>query len=136
MGGLASKLDPIADKAEALALKAEALKPDDSEIWALKKMITTLRFMAEPMQRYPMMQEAANQLEKARELNPQNPRVDLLEGQDKFYTPEQFGGSKAEARKLFEQALKKFEAFKTSDPLDPRWGRTTSVEMLKRISQQ
>jgi hypothetical protein len=44
------------------------------------------------MQYGPKAQEA---LETARKLNPNNPRVvDLLEGQDKFYTPEQFGGSK------------------------------------------
>jgi len=30
-----------------------------------------------------------------------------MEGQDKFFTPEQFGGSKAEAKILFETGIKK-----------------------------
>ena len=48
--------------------------------------------------------KATEALEKAKMLNANNPRIYILEGQDKFYTPEQFGGSKDEAKKLFEKA--------------------------------
>ena len=59
----------------------------------------------------------------AKKLNPENPRVYLLEGQDKFYTPEQYGGSKSEAKQLFEQATKKYDSFKPASDIDPNWGR-------------
>jgi hypothetical protein len=118
-------LDPIADKAESLLNKAEALNKDNSEIYIVRKMIATLRMMPDPMNRYmtygPLAQEA---LETAKRLNPENPRVYLLEGEDKFYTPEQYGGSKAEAKKLFEEAQKKYEAFKPATDLDPTWGKS------------
>ena len=87
--------------------------------------------MADPMNRYmkyaPLAQEA---LTMARKLNEENPRVYLLEAQDKFYTPEQFGGSKTKARELFELAQKKFETFKPATELDPNWGRPAVTYFL------
>jgi hypothetical protein len=134
MGGMADKLDPIADKAEALINKAETLSKDNSEIYVVKKMIATLRMMADPMNRFmqygPQAQEA---LEKAKQLNANNPRVYMLEGQDKFYTPEQYGGSKTEAKRLFEEALKKFETFKAPTAIDPTWGKGTTQYFLNQI---
>jgi hypothetical protein len=123
MGGNADKTDPEADKAEILIAKAEALSKDNSEIWVVKKLIATLKMMGDPMSRYmtygPM---AAQALATAKKLNPDNPRVYLLEGQDKFYTPEQYGGSKEEAKELFEEAQKKFETFKPESAIHPAWG--------------
>lgn len=127
MSGAADKIDPLADKAEQLLAQAEALSKDNSEIYIVKKMIASLRMMVDPMNRYmqygPLAQQA---LETAKRLNPENPRVYLLEGQDKFYTPEQFGGSKAQAKLLFAQALQKFESFKPATSIDPVWGKRTT----------
>jgi hypothetical protein len=132
-GGLASTLDPIADKAEQLLNKSEALSKDNSEIFIVKKMIASLRMMADPMSRYMQYGPvAAEALETAKRLNPENPRIYLLLGQDKFYTPEQFGGSKSEAKKLFEYALQKFDAFNPKHSLDPAWGRTTTQYFLSQ----
>ena len=122
--GMADKTDPIADKAEELLNKAEALAKDNSEIYCVRKMIATLRLMGDPMSRYMTYGPAASEaLETAKNLNPENPRVYLLEGQDKLYTPEQYGGSKEEAKKLFEEALKKYESFKPESSIHPNWGK-------------
>jgi hypothetical protein len=119
----AAKTDPLADKAEQLLAKAEAISKDNSEIFILKKMIATLRMMADPMNRWqtygPIGAEA---LQQAKKLNPENPRVYYLEGMDKFYTPEEFGGSKAEAKTLFEESMKKYTAFKPESGIHPHWG--------------
>jgi len=130
----ASKTDPMADKAEALLGKAEALAKDNSEIFVVKKMIANLRMMADPMNRYMTYgPQGAQALEMAKSLNPTNPRVTLLEAEDKFFTPEQFGGSKSEAKRLFEDALKKYEAFKPATSLDPVWGKPTVQYFLNQI---
>ena len=119
----ADKTDPIADKAEQLVLKAEAISKENSEIFVLKKMIASLRMLADPMNRWQTFgPQAAEFLQQAKKLNPDNPRVYYLEGQDKFYTPEEFGGSKTEAKALFEESMKKYEAFKPESPLHPQWG--------------
>jgi uncharacterized protein YpiB (UPF0302 family) len=122
-GGFADKTDPEADKAEQLLAKASALTKENSEIWCIKKMIATLRMMADPMTRFQKYgMEASEALQKARQLDQQNPRTYLLEGQDKFYTPEQFGGSKTEAKSLFEESIKKQEIFKPLSSIHPSWG--------------
>jgi len=123
MGGSPDKSDPEADKADELIKKAEALSKDNSEIWVVKKMIATLHMMGDPMNRYMTYgPQAAEALATAKKLNPENPRIYLLEGQDKYYTPEQYGGSKEEAKKLFEQASEKFEKFKPESSIHPYWG--------------
>jgi hypothetical protein len=133
LGGLADKIDPVCDKAEQLLTKAEALSKDNSEIFIVKKMIATLRMTADPMNRYMQYGPQAQQaLETAKKLNPENPRVYLLEGEDKFFTPEQYGGSKEEAKKLFEEALKKYDTFKPASSIDPNWGRNTTQYFLSQ----
>jgi hypothetical protein len=124
MGGDAATIDPIADKADALLAEAEKMSQNNSEIFIVRKMINSLRMLVDPQSRYmtygPAAQEA---LGKAKSLNPENPRVYLLEGQDKYFTPEQFGGSKEEAKKLFETAMQKYAAFKPETSLTPNWGK-------------
>lgn len=123
-GGIKADIaDPAADKAEQLLTKAETISGENAEIFLVKKLIANLRLMADPMNRYQTYGPVAAQaLEKAKQLEPNNPRVYLLEGQDKFYTPEQFGGSKEEAKILFESAMEKYAAFKPASVLHPTWG--------------
>ncbi len=98
-------------------------------------MIASLRLRADPMNRYmqygPLAEEA---LAKAKKLNPKNPRIYLLQGQDKMDTPEQFGGSKAEAKKLFQEALNKYENFKPASSIDPAWGKQIVLLLLKQLN--
>jgi hypothetical protein len=132
--GMADKTDPLADKAELLLNKAAELSKDNSEIYCVKKMLASLRLMGDPQNRYmtygPVAEEA---LATAKSLNPANPRVTLLEAQDKFFIPEQFGGSKTEAKKLFEEAIKKYEAFKPETPIHPTWGMKTAQYFLSEV---
>jgi hypothetical protein len=131
---ISDKTDPLADKAEAMLNKAEELSKDNSEIFIVKKMIASLRMMGDPMNRYMTYgPEGAQALETAKKLNAENPRIYVLEGLDKFYTPEQYGGSKEEAKKLFEEALKKFAAFKPESSIHPSWGKGLVEGMMTQI---
>jgi hypothetical protein len=133
-GSNTTQADQIADKAETLLNKAEEMSKDNSEIYCVKKMIATLRMTADPQTRYqtygPLATEA---LAKAKSLDPKNPRVDFLEGQDKFFTPEQFGGSKSDAKLLFEESLKLFESAKPKTSIDPHWGKRQVTYFLGQI---
>ncbi|HSU28780.1 MAG TPA: hypothetical protein VLJ68_10385 [Chitinophagaceae bacterium] len=128
------KIDPPADKAEPLMKKAEELEKNNSEILCLKKMYNSAKLTADIMGRYmtygPLASEA---LEQAKKLDPENPRTFLLEGIDKMYTPEQFGGSKTEAKVLFETAIKKFEAFKPASSIHPSWGLAEVKYFLSQL---
>jgi hypothetical protein len=126
--------DVAADKADALLNKALALTKENSETWCVKKMIATMRMMGDPMNRWmqygPIASEA---LGKAKELDAGNPRVYILEGQDKFYTPEQFGGSKTEAKVLFGKAKELFGTFKPETALHPSWGMGQVMYFLSQV---
>jgi hypothetical protein len=134
MGGNADKVDPLADKAEKLLNKAEELNKDNSEIFIVKKQIASLRMLGDVMNRYmtygPIGAEA---LATAKKLNPENPRIYVLEGTDQFNTPEQFGGSKTEAKRLLEEALKKYETFKPESSIHPAWGKGQAQYFLSQI---
>lgn len=124
MAAKADKTDPYADKADKHIAKAEELMKNNSEIFIVKKMIATLRMIGDPMNRFMTYgQEAQAMLDEAKKLNAENPRVYILEGQDKFFTPEQFGGSKEEAKVLFEKAKKLYETFKPESSIHPNWGK-------------
>jgi hypothetical protein len=123
MGDNTAVTDPAADAAEALVKKVLALTKENSEIWILNKMIASLRMMGDPMSRFMQYGPvAAEALATAKAMDANNPRAYILEGQDKFYTPEQFGGSKTEAKKLFEKATELFKTFKPETALHPNWG--------------
>jgi hypothetical protein len=134
MAAKADKTDPYADKADQQIKKAEELAKNNSEIFIVKKMIATLRMLGDPMNRYMTYgPEAQAMLDEAKKLNPENPRVYLLEGQDKFYTPEQFGGSKEEAKVLFEKTQKLYETFKPETSIHPNWGKNQVAYFLSQF---
>jgi hypothetical protein len=68
-------------------------------------MIHGLKMMVNPQERYltegPLAEKA---LEKAKALDPLNPRVTLMQAEDTYFTPEQFGGSKS-VRLVISKAL-------------------------------
>ena len=132
-GSGGSATDAEADKAEALLAKAEALSPDNSDIYVVKKLILTLRLIGDPMSRamtYGPL--AAQALAKAKSLDPANPRVYLQEGLDKYNTPEEWGGSKTEGKKLLEEAVKKYEAFIPKSSIHPNWGLRSAKHFLSQ----
>lgn len=130
----ADKIDPLADKAQALLAKAEELSKENSDIYCIKKMIATMRLTVDPMNRYMTYgPQAAEALQKAKSLNPGNPRVYLLEGQDKLFTPEEFGGSKTEAKTLFEESLKKYDSYKPESDIHPQWGKSQVLYFLGQL---
>jgi len=60
---------------------------------------------------------------QASRLQPENPRILLLQSISLYYTPAQFGGSKEKAMAGFERAAKLFETRQPADSLQPEWGR-------------
>ena len=129
-----TEIDQRAEKAERLLNSAIELSRESSETWCLKSMIATLRLIADPMsrwQQYGQLSEEA--INKAEQLNPNNPRVFVLRGEDKFYTPEEYGGNKKQAKEYLEKAIRLFEIFKPESIIHPNWGKNQTYENLKQI---
>ncbi len=131
-----NKTDGIADKAELLIKKAEELAGgENSEICVIKSMIASAHMMVDPQSRWQTYGPASSMnITKAKALDPNNPRPLYLEGQGKFYTPEQFGGGKAPAKELFTKALEMFDKFKPASELHPAWGRSATNYFLAQCN--
>lgn len=128
-----SQIDPLADRAEGNLDKAEALSPKNSEIACIRSLVATARLTVDPMTRgMKYGPEAASQLEQAKGLNPENPRIYMLQGQSLLFTPEQWGGSKSKAKTTLEQALEKFAAFKPESSIAPHWGEPYTRKLLEQ----
>jgi len=119
-----TELDAITAEAQKSLDKASELSKDNAEIAILQKMIHGLKMMVDPQARFmseSMLGSAA--LEKATKIDPENPRITLLKAEDVYYTPEQFGGSKAKGLELFQKSLDQFKVYKPKTALDPTWGK-------------
>ncbi|MBV6879364.1 hypothetical protein NG800_003370 [Epilithonimonas ginsengisoli] len=131
--GKTAELDPVAEQAEKYIAKAEALSPNNAEIYILKKITSGFRMMVDPMSRY--MQEAPiaqNALSKAKELDPENPRITVLLAEDAYFTPEQYGGSKPKGVELFKKSLEQYAVYKPKTVLDPNWGKAEAEFFLSQ----
>jgi hypothetical protein len=131
-----SKTDGIADKAEQLIKKAEDVAGgENSETCVIKSMIASAHMMVDPQSRYMQYgQTAGLNITKAKAMDPNNPRPVYLEGQSKFYTPEQFGGGKMPAKELFTKALEMFDKFQPASDLHPTWGKSSTNYFLAQCN--
>lgn len=126
--------DYVAQKAESMIQKADSLQPDNSEIYCLKHMAASLAFQVDPANRWLSYgMEAKTALEKAKQLDPSNPRPYVLEGFQLMNAPEAYGGNKEKAKKAFEKAIALFEKFKPSSDIAPSWGLEQAREALKEL---
>lgn len=132
-----SKIDFLADKAEAVLQQAENLEKNNSEISCLFAMINSCRIMVDPISRFQVKgKEVHAQLAKAKQENPDNPRIYLLQARMLLRTPEGLGGGKTPARESAEVAVQKFQQFKPENSIAPTWGEQQAKSLLDKINAQ
>jgi hypothetical protein len=112
------------DEAEAQARQAVAADPKFADAYGLLSAAIGLKIAAAAsvdakMQYGPQASDALNH---GLSLEPENPRLLLLEGIGLFRRPEQYGGDPKQAEALFRRAV---EAFSHDTPTKPwpNWGR-------------
>lgn len=126
-----SKKDALLDLALASVNKAKAILPNDSELAALEGFVYMIRVTVDPASRGPQYGGLSMQLfGKANALNPENPRALALMAQMQFGTAQFFNQPTTDACNTLNQALQKFETFKSDNPLAPQWGKAWA-ESLK-----
>lgn len=126
--------DQYFDKALIEIEQAKVLSAENSEIYALKGYIQYMKMSIDPQARLSFMGASATSLGKAKALNPDNPRIYLINGQNTFYTPEAFGGGKAKAKPILENAVAKFAIFKPASEIAPMWGSERAKALLAQCN--
>ena len=123
VGKEAAEKDRYLDQADKFLNEAEAIEKND-ELAVLKAYIAQARMVVDPMSRWQEYgPKFTDGVQKAKAMNPENPRPYLLEGSSLLYTPAQFGGGPATACPLLRQAAEKFATFKPATDLHPTWGK-------------
>ena len=120
-----TKKDAYLDEAQSYEENAKRLigKPTD-ETYVMDAMIANARISVDGRARYQKYGKIfSDNLDSAKALNPDNPRIYYLRGTSKFYTPKMFGGGKKAALPYFEKADGLFEKQSTDDILKPSWGK-------------
>jgi hypothetical protein len=114
--------------------KASALQPDESEIQTLSALYLLAMMSLDPEINGPMYYENFNfTLQKAKDLNPENPRPYYMDGLLKGNMPDFMGGGPAAARPLHQMAADKFRSFQNDDPFWPSWGEDLNQEQLDAL---
>lgn len=128
----ASDIDSKLNRAELFLEKSSSLGAEKSEVLCINSMIASARIMVDPNSRGMEFGMKSNELiQKAKELNPDNPRCYLIQAQGMMYTPESFGGGCKGAAPIIEKAVLKYELYKPESNFAPTWG-TKDIEKMKK----
>jgi hypothetical protein len=120
-----SKKDPLADKSKTFLDKAVViLGKENSETYVIRAMIATTHMTVDPQSRYMTYGTEINEdLQKSISLDSTNPRPILVQAENTFYTPAEFGGGKDVAKPMLNKASVMFDSFKPETEISPNWGK-------------
>lgn len=132
-----TKKDAYLDQAQKLLDKALAIDANESELHMLQGFLYPSRINIDPMARGMLYMEKMNTaLNKALELNPDNPRVYYLRATMTYHMPPAYGGGAANALPFYKMADEKFKIFKPQTDLSPNWGKEANEAELKKASEE
>lgn len=107
----------------------EEVENKNAEEYALLALIRSFSIQFESFIRAPFISSRVeDDLEKARQLDPENLRVTYVLASSDFYTPKAFGGGQ-KTESLLLKALS-LPAQKIKNPVVPSWGHRESYELL------
>lgn len=133
------KIEPFSTLAETQIIKAEAFldtaknKTELSEVYCVLSMVNRAKVFISPMSNGKKFGSVAHQyIDKAKQMNPENPRVNYLYGWEKFYTPKLWGGDKTKAKEFLDLAVTQLSNKPGSNSF-PRWGYKECQDILKQF---
>jgi tetratricopeptide (TPR) repeat protein len=131
-----SKKDDYLDQAQKYLDLAQTIDPNESELYMLQGFLYPSRINVDPINRGMLYISDLNKsLDKALELNPDNPRVYYLRATMTHHMPEAYGGGAAKALPLYQMAEEKFRIFKPKTAISPAWGKEINDAELKNVQQ-
>ncbi len=125
-------IDKFLDQAQKDLDHCRSLSEDDDEIHTLQGYLYMMRITVDPANRgakYSPM--SLTEFQKARSINPENPRALLMMGQMKYGADEFFGNDLTEACNMIKGAAEMLEEENPRDKLDPSWGKRMANYLAK-----
>ena len=111
-------------------------KGDFSESHALYSSILGLGIGLKPYLGMKNGMKSGNEIAKAYELEPNNPRIYLIDGISVLYTPKVFGGGGNKALAKFNKAVELYKEEKRDRGIYPDWGRDNVFIWLGKVYEK
>ncbi len=133
-----NKRDAYLDEADKEKEDAVSiLGKENDETYVLAAMIANGRLAVKPASRWQKYGKIFDEdLDKAKEMNPDNPRIYLLSGNSRFYKPKMFGGGKKAALPFYEKAGELFAKENVTDITKPHWGKNQNDFHLQECKKE
>lgn len=124
------------DEADLLLEQATAKSPT-ADALALRSSVMGLMIglSGNPLSGMTLGPKSGGLLDRAKELEPKNPRVWLISGMSAMFTPKMFGGGTDKAEQELRKAIALFEADAPAAPA-PSWGRADAFIWLGQALQK
>ena len=130
-------IDDQLDKAQVYLDKCLEIDKSIADVHVLQAWLHSARISVSPMMRgMRYSSKSTTSLEMAEKLEPNNPRLFYMKGQNLFYRPAMFGGGAEAAMPEYQKAAKLFESYKKPSSLWPSWGKNINAVMLKRCKEK
>ena len=130
--GDAEKKDGYLDEAEKSMDKLIALRPNESEIYALQSFYFTARLVVNPLERGQKYSSLSGQaIGKALALDPTNPRAKLIKIQGDMGSASFFGNDPKSFCPQAKELLANWDQFKPKSPIHPNWGKDQAEGIVK-----
>ena len=99
------------------------INPDETELMVLKVMSYYGELAIDPTKGLSVLGEANALIDRAKSINPGNPRIYLEQAEAIYNMPVEFGGGKDKAMPILLVAKEKFDTFVPANQLVPDWGK-------------
>lgn len=130
------KRDLMMERAGKSMDRARELAPGESEVEVLTALYYIGLISIDPDSRGPIYyQDAMEAIQKAMDLNPDNPRAHYMNATWMLNMPDFMGGGPDAARPLYLKAQEKFRDYRNEDPFWPDWGEELVGADLERIGE-
>jgi hypothetical protein len=122
--------DALVDNALEWVRKCKKIQIND-EVLCIESLAYTTKMSVHPTWRWLSYQDRIKSpLKQAKKLNPNNPRIYVLEANLQFHLPNAFGGGCNNALPIAKQAEKLLNEEKGKSKFLPTWGYSSIKEML------
>ncbi len=124
------KLKKHTESALLLLEKSILVRDDFADAWILKLSLNFNRWIYEQDRMNDIMSVSNEAKTKAETLDPNNPRLWLVNGISTYYMPENFGGGAGKSVKELEKSLDLFQTRIEKEEYYPDWGKDMAYGYL------
>ena len=128
------KRDGYLDKADKHLERTKALvKTSNDELFVLAAFIANARLSVKPESRWKKYGDIFNaEIDSAKAIRPENPRIYFLEANSVYYRPKMFGGGEKNALPYYQKAEELYNNETENDIFKPSWGKNENSKLLEK----